>query len=89
MESVFREPAVNTYGDFMVCLMLVYFNKENTLQQQHNFILCAMCCSTEIKAALDPGIFLSLCIVQFIPTLPLKFFYQEEYIRHKEGRKNL
>lgn len=42
---------MNTDGNFMVCLMLAYFNKENKLQQR-NFILYSMCCSTEIKVAI-------------------------------------
>lgn len=48
---------MNTDGNFMACLMLVYFNKKNKFQQQHDFILYSMCCSIEIKVALYPGIF--------------------------------
>lgn len=36
--------------------MLVYFNKENKLQQQCNFIVYSMCCNNEIQVALYPRI---------------------------------
>lgn len=62
------EPAVNTDGRFMACPMLVYFNEENTLEQQGNFVLYSTGCNSEIKVTLCPGI-LSLCTVQCIPTL--------------------
>lgn len=41
----------------MACLMLVCFNKESKLQQQHNFILYSMCYNIEIMVVLYPGIF--------------------------------
>lgn len=49
------EPAVNTDGNFMACLMLVYLNKKNKFQQQHNFFLYSMCCNIETEVALCPG----------------------------------
>jgi len=68
------EPAVNTDGNFMACLMLVYFNKKNKFQQQHNFfpsvlhVLQYWNKSSPLSWNLS-----SLCSAQFIPTLPLKW----------------
>lgn len=68
------EPAVNTDGRFMACPMLVYFNEENTLEQQGNFVLYSMGCNDEIKVALCPGI-LYLSALFSVSQPWLKFIY--------------
>lgn len=63
-----RGPAGSADGNFMACRMLFYFNEENKLQQQCDFIPFPMCCSNEINVALCPGL-PSLGMVRFTPNL--------------------
>lgn len=82
-----REPAGSTDGDFMACRMLFYFNEENKLQQQCDFIPYPMCCSNEIKVALCPGL-PSLCIVWFTAS-PNGDFSQDHHTGSKAGWKKI